>query len=44
MLLKKIYCVENDQKEILRKMLVWIKDDRDSMTRQEICKKKNRLG
>ena len=31
-----MYHVENDQKEVfLRKMLVWIKDDRDSMTRQE---------
>ena len=41
MLLKKIiYCVENDQKKVfLRKMLVWIKDDRDSMTWQENLQK-----
>ena len=45
MLLKKIYHVENDQKKVfLRKMLVWIKDDRDSMTRQENLQKKIGIG
>ena len=34
-----MYHVENDQKEVFTKMLVWIKDDRDSMTRQENLQK-----
>ena len=42
MLLKKIYRVENDQKKfVLWKMLIWIKDDRDSMTWQENLQKKS---
>ena len=36
---KKKCHVENDKKKFLRKMLVGIKDDRDSMTRQENLQK-----
>ena len=36
--------LKNDQKEVFTKMLVWIKEDRDSMTRpkSENVKKKNK--
>ena len=38
---------ENDQKKedfFFQKMFIWIKDDRDSVTRWKICKKKKRFG